>query len=64
MKDINILGQYTVPLGENQVTILFTGEKLTPADFDALEEFVRFARTQLERGQKAENPDKPKEAQP
>jgi hypothetical protein len=45
-----VLANYVIPLGgSEEVALTFTGESLTAADFDALEDFVRFARQQCER---------------
>jgi hypothetical protein len=41
-------------LGANEATLTFTGRRLTPGDFDALSEFVMFAKKQFERKTKAE----------
>jgi len=48
-----MLAQYTIPLGANQATLVFTGQELTPDDFDALVDFVQFSKRQFERAQKA-----------
>ena len=47
-----MLAQYTFPLGPNQATLVFTGQKLTADDFDALIDFVEFSKRQFERAQK------------
>jgi len=47
-----MLAQYTIPLGANQATLVFTGEELTVDDFDALIDFVGFSKKQFERAQK------------
>lgn len=47
-----MLAQYTIPLGANQATLVFTGEALTPDDFDALIDFVSFSKRQFERATK------------
>ncbi len=44
-----MLAQYSIPLGENQATLVFTGTELTPEDFEALGDFVAFAKRQFER---------------
>jgi hypothetical protein len=49
-----VLAQYSIPLGSNEATLVFNGEKLSPDDFDALGEFVTFAKKQFERKQKTE----------
>ncbi len=51
-KGQKMLAQYTIPLGANQATLVFTGDKLTPDDFDALVDFVQFSKRQFERAQK------------
>lgn len=47
-----MLAQYTIPLGSNQATLVFTGHQLTPDDFDALIDFVGFSKRQFERASK------------
>jgi hypothetical protein len=49
-----VLAQYSIPLGSNEAVLVFNGEKLSLDDFDALGEFVVFAKKQFERKQKAE----------
>lgn len=49
-----VLAQYSIPLGSNEATLVFNGEKLSLDDFDALGEFVVFAKKQFERKQKSE----------
>ena len=44
-----MLAQYTIPLGENQATLVFTGTALTEEDFEALADFVEFAKKQFAR---------------
>jgi hypothetical protein len=45
-----VIAHYLIPLGgSEEVALTFTGESLTAADFDALEDFVQFARRQCER---------------
>lgn len=46
-----MLAQYTIPLGQNEATLVFTGEKLTTDDFDALTEYVELFKKQFERAQ-------------
>ena len=46
-----VLAQYSIPLGENVATLVFTGSRLTPDDFDALEEYVGLFRKQFIRAQ-------------
>lgn len=48
-----MLAQYTIPLGENLATLVFTGQKLTSDDFDALKDFVDYSKRQFERAQKS-----------
>lgn len=50
-----VLATYSIPLGSNDATIVFKGEKLSPADFDALGEFVEFAKKQFERKMKTDS---------
>jgi len=45
----NMLAQYSIPLGANEATITFTGEKLSVEDFDALCEYVDIFKKQFER---------------
>lgn len=52
----NMLAQYTIPLGENQATLVFTGTALAEEDFDALSDFVEFAKKQFVRKAKAQQP--------
>jgi DNA-binding transcriptional regulator YhcF (GntR family) len=49
-----VLAQYSIPIGANEATITFTGEKLSGEDFDALGEYVGIFKKQFERKQKAE----------
>jgi hypothetical protein len=44
-----MLAQYTIPLGPNQATLVFTGECLTADDFDALKDYVDLFKKQFER---------------
>lgn len=53
-KGKNVLAQYSIPLGSNEATLVFNGEKLSADDFDALGEFVDFAKKQFVRKQKEE----------
>jgi hypothetical protein len=46
-----VLARYSIPLGENEVTIVFTGKSLSPEDFDALIEYVGLFKKQFERRQ-------------
>lgn len=50
-----MLAQYSIPLGANQATLVFTGHSLSVEDFDALLDFVEFARKQFARKEKARN---------
>jgi hypothetical protein len=52
-----VLAQYSVPLGSNEATIVFTGESLVPEDFEALSEFVLLFKKQFERKLKSEKGD-------
>jgi hypothetical protein len=47
------LAEYSIPLGANQATLIFCGEKLSADDFDALVDFVEFSKRQFVRAQKA-----------
>lgn len=51
-----VLAQYSIPLGENQATLVFTGGALTVEDFDALADFVEFAKKQFVRKMKGQLP--------
>lgn len=44
-----MLAQYSIPLGANEATITFIGEKLSAADFDALRDYVDIFKKQFER---------------
>lgn len=44
-----VLATYSIPLGANEATLTFNGEVLTAEDFDALAEFVEFAKKQFVR---------------
>lgn len=48
-----VLAQYTIPLGANEATLVFSGKKLSSDDFDALTDFVEFAKKQFNRAQKS-----------
>ena len=54
-KGSKVLAQYSIPLGSNEATLVFRGDKLSADDFDALGEFVEFAKKQFERKSKMEN---------
>jgi hypothetical protein len=66
IKGKTVLATYTAPLGSNEATITFTGEKLSVEDFVALADFVDYCKRQFERKQKSEssNPIPPKPAFP
>ncbi|MGB7746924.1 MAG: hypothetical protein WBN75_06515 [Verrucomicrobiia bacterium] len=49
-----VLAQYSIPIGANEATITFTGEKLSVEDFTALGEYVTLFKTQFERKQNSE----------
>jgi len=49
ISDKNMLATYLIPLGSNEATLTFTGSKLSADDFDALGEFIAFAKKQFER---------------
>jgi hypothetical protein len=49
-----VLAQYSIPLGANEATIIFTGDKLSVEDFDALGDYVDIFKKQFERKQKTE----------
>jgi hypothetical protein len=53
-KGKKMLAQYAIPIGANEATITFTGEKLSAEDFTALGEYVILFKTQFERKQNAE----------
>lgn len=53
-KGNKVLAQYSIPLGSNEATLVFKGDKLSADDFDALGEFVEFAKKQFERKSKSE----------
>ena len=48
----NVLAQYSIPLGGNEATLVFTGDTLVPDDFDALAEYVLLFKKQFARRQK------------
>lgn len=50
-----MLASYSIPLGANEATITFTGEKLSAEDFTALGEYVTLFKAQFERKQKSES---------
>ncbi len=50
----NMLATYTAPLGANEATITFCGDKLSVEDFDALGDFVEYCKKQYERKLKSE----------
>lgn len=47
-----VLAFYHVPLGDNHAMITVKGDRLTSEDFDALAEFIAFARKQFKRNSK------------
>jgi len=49
-----VLATYTIPLGANQATLVFTGQRLTEDDFDALTDFVAFSKKQFVRASKSD----------
>lgn len=51
--EAGVLATYSIPLGSNEATLTFQGDVLTAEDFDALGEFVEFAKKQFERKSKA-----------
>jgi hypothetical protein len=61
-----VLATYSVPIGANEVKIVFTGDQLHSEDFDALSEYVGLFKRQFERKQKSEpsNQAPPKPAFP
>jgi hypothetical protein len=46
-----VLARYSIPLGENEATLVFTGKSLSPEDFTALIEYVELFKKQFERRQ-------------
>jgi hypothetical protein len=53
-KGKSVLATYSVPLGSNEVQIIFTGESLRPDDFDALADYVALFKKQYQRKIEAE----------
>jgi hypothetical protein len=52
-----VLAKYSIPLGANEATLVFTGGvELSPDDFDALAEYLALFKKQLERKAKAVQP--------
>jgi hypothetical protein len=49
MQKAHVLARYSIPLGANEATLVFTGESLSPADFDALIEYVELFKKQFQR---------------
>lgn len=41
-----VLAKYSIPLGENEAEIIFTGAELHPEDFDALADYVALFKKQ------------------
>jgi len=56
-KGKKVLAQYSIPIGENEATITFTGKELSVYDFDALADYVAIFRKQFARKQQAEMAD-------
>ncbi len=54
-----VLARYSIPLGENEATIVFTGKSLSPEDFDALIEYVQLFKRQFQRRQTKEQAPAP-----
>lgn len=54
-----VLAQYSIPLGSNQATLVFTGSQLTADDFDELIDFVAFSKRQFQRAIKAKEAHAP-----
>jgi hypothetical protein len=50
-KGQKMLAQYSIPLGANQATLVFTGIELTAEDFDALHDYVDLFKKQFMRAQ-------------
>lgn len=59
----NVLARYSIPLGGNEATLVFTGQTLVPDDFDALAEYVLLFKKQFERRQKSTPPPTRPESQ-
>ena len=58
----DVLARYSIPLGENEATLVITGKSLSPEDFTALIEYVELFKKQFERRQpKDTQSGKPKE---
>lgn len=53
------LAQYSIPLGANEATLTFSGVSLSADDFDALADFVEFAKKQFLRKEKAQKDTPP-----
>jgi hypothetical protein len=49
-----MLAKYSIPIGANEATIIFEGEKLSVGDFDALADYVSIFKKQFERREKEE----------
>jgi len=58
----NVLAKYSIPLGANEATLVFTGENLATEDFDALVEYVQLFKKQFERKLKARAVERPQQA--
>lgn len=52
--DKKVLATYSVPIGSNEVKIVFTGDSLRPDDFDALADYVTLFKKQYQRKIEAE----------
>lgn len=44
-----VLARYTIPLGQNEATLVLTGSSLSADDFEALKEYVDLFKKQFER---------------
>ena len=53
-KEKKVLAQYSIPIGANEATIIFKGDKLSVGDFDALSDYVSIFKKQFERKVKEE----------
>lgn len=52
----NMLASFKIPLGLSEAELIFTGERLEPADFDALADYVALFKKQYERKLKNQSP--------
>lgn len=48
-RKIRMLANYTIPLGASEATLTVKGPRLTSEDFDALRDFIEFAKKQFDR---------------